>query len=97
MREVAGAVVPSLAVAAGVGSVFFVVEHEFVKAASHGIVVGFVLLGIEALGAALCYLGLMRVVAPDVTRDVLGSLRHLARTKRAGDSGPSSAGPGGAT
>jgi PST family polysaccharide transporter len=82
MRTVAAAVVPTLGAAAIVGAAFFLVEHRFVKASSHGVVLGFALLGLEAGVAALCYLGLMRIAAPQATREVLGSLRHLARTRK---------------
>ena len=44
---------------------------------SHGVLLGFVLLAVEALAFALIYVALLRLIAPQTGRELIGALRTV--------------------
>ena len=60
--------------------VLFCLEHFVVHADRHGAVLGLILLALEALLGAAIYLSALAVLAPHVSRELIGVLRARARS-----------------
>jgi O-antigen/teichoic acid export membrane protein len=74
---------PAGAAAALVGGGLFSLEHFAVHAASHGTILGLVLLAVETVVGGLAYLVCLSLLGPRAKADLLAALRSLRRRKRA--------------
>jgi hypothetical protein len=86
MHRVAGAplgkmvaeVWPSAIAATVAALIVLPIEVFVVHAASHGFLLSFVLLAVEALAYALIYVGLLRLIAPQTGRELIAAGRGVA-------------------
>jgi hypothetical protein len=62
-------------------AVIFPLEFLVVDASSHGTALGLLLLGLEALLAAIVYLGALRLVAPENFAELMSLLRRMIRRR----------------
>jgi PST family polysaccharide transporter len=68
---------PSASAATVAALVILPIEVVVVHAASHGFLLGLVLLAGEALAYALIYVGLLRLIAPQTGRELIAALRTV--------------------
>jgi hypothetical protein len=69
---------PAIAATAMAGALFCL-EHFVVHAERHGTILGLLLLAVETLLGVAIYMSMMSVLAPHVTRELLGALRGRVR------------------
>ena len=77
MGKMVAEVWPSASAATVAALVILPIEVFVVHAASHGVLLGFALLAFEALGYALIYVGLLRLIAPRTGRELIAALRAV--------------------
>lgn len=71
-RQILGKIAPPAISAVTMAALLYPLEHEMVHAASHGILVGFVLLGLEALLGAVIYLAMLSLTARGSVTELRG-------------------------